>query len=628
MKNHVILGHTQFFLMIALWVFLPSSLKAANCSYSNDPDLAQKKEICQKSPSKEWLCELNRCLNKKEAVSARQDYLNCDGLANDQTRAKCHQDLANKHTGVSHGEGQGKLKGGAPQAVLAGAYGTLLFLAKKGATSGGTCLSRKIFMGTSAVHVLAHLYTTSQTKKQLKNLSGKYQDEAVGMDSHAAQQKAFLYLKDEQSTVAKVAKQRKLTYMLLMAGYAASLTTAALEMMPMVTFLTPCTADTEVEPETEGIADSASPTGTGIEGAASTKEKLTSMGITLSNSPAIAIASGVALGLTGQLRSAAASQEKESKSNINQIDEVMASFEESIAGLCPDGRNNYNNPRCYCYNDNGQKNNNRTNSGICHKLWAQDDHKYIANASDYSNTKNGPRTGCLTLNQQFDADCKCRKVKDKKTGQNACYKAPYNTNVNLGGAANLAKTGAMMNLATEGISGLEKLGQAQIAGLADQHNKAARVLWNKVNEKRKSKGLKPIIFNREMLKGFIKKAQKSKGFKSVAGPALPQLAKNSRPTNGALKKALEKITKKTGIGQSLSASGGKGLTVKSSNKSDFQFDFGGNNNSAQKGRVQNFMDKKYQYKDNDIVKKNGSSIWNIISKRYLQSGLKRLFEDQ
>jgi hypothetical protein len=73
---------------------------------------------------------------------------------------------------------------------------------------------------------------------------------------------------------------------------------------------------------------------------------------------------------------------------------------------------------------------------------------------------------------------------------------------------------------------------------------------------------------------------------------------------------------------------GKGLGNKRTDgKESFNFvsDGSGNPNGAQ---TQNFPEtqKNYNFKNNDISKRDDTSIFEIISNRYVQSGLKRLFD--
>ena len=55
---------------------------------------------------------------------------------------------------------------------------------------------------------------------------------------------------------------------------------------------------------------------------------------------------------------------------------------------------------------------------------------------------------------------------------------------------------------------------------------------------------------------------------------------------------------------------------------DFDFDGGAKGN-----KIDGFMKKKYRIGDDDIVKNDSASIWKVLTNRYNQSGLKRLFSD-
>ena len=64
----------------------------------------------------------------------------------------------------------------------------------------------------------------------------------------------------------------------------------------------------------------------------------------------------------------------------------------------------------------------------------------------------------------------------------------------------------------------------------------------------------------------------------------------------------------------------EGGKSKKKNGMDFNFD-----DSRRAPKVENFMGKKYKIKNRDVVKNSGVSIWKVISNRYNQSGLRRLF---
>ncbi|CAN0275041.1 unnamed protein product, partial [Chrysoparadoxa australica] len=141
-------------------------------------------------------------------------------------------------------------------------------------------------------------------------------------------------------------------------------------------------------------------------------------------SPQLLVASGIMLALTGFLGFQADKEMSRAKDNIAEIDEILKTYSEYMAGFCPDGREDLNSPRCYCYNTDGSKNENRTNSVICQNLFAADDMNYALQNAKSDDLLGGPRQGCITVTGQFDEGCKCRQMKNTTTGQNACAKTP------------------------------------------------------------------------------------------------------------------------------------------------------------------------------------------------------------
>ena len=67
-----------------------------------------------------------------------------------------------------------------------------------------------------------------------------------------------------------------------------------------------------------------------------------------------------------------------------------------------------------------------------------------------------------------------------------------------------------------------------------------------------------------------------------------------------------------------------------SNKPKNNWNFDSSNNTSSVLSFSNVADQgqvKYDYKNSDINTDKSASIWNVISKRYNQSGLRRLFDD-
>ena len=72
---------------------------------------------------------------------------------------------------------------------------------------------------------------------------------------------------------------------------------------------------------------------------------------------------------------------------------------------------------------------------------------------------------------------------------------------------------------------------------------------------------------------------------------------------------------------------GKGGKKAVEGKKDFNFEMenAGAGASGEAKVMDGFMDKKFNFKDNDIVNNGGASIWQVISNRYTKSALPRLF---
>jgi hypothetical protein len=107
-----------------------------------------------------------------------------------------------------------------------------------------------------------------------------------------------------------------------------------------------------------------------------------------------------------------------------------------------------------------------------------------------------------------------------------------------------------------------------------------------------------------------------------SGSSMPNFQSSSNP---AMKKAIDAIKAKTGL--NLSGSG-KGLSKKEDKKEAMNFNFNDGPQVSHGGNVVEYMDKKYNFKNNDISKDNGISIFEIISNRYIESGIRRLFEEK
>ena len=302
---------------------------------------------------------------------------------------------------------------------------------------------------------------------------------------------------------------------------------------------------------------------------------------------------------------------------IELLDETLAKFGALNARYCLEGRDDLADPGCYCYNEDGSQNTTHSNSQTCIDYWKGGDSLEFLAAGTYGGKM---KNACITVNEQYDPNCKCTDYIDKKTGENACKKAgDFSTlSVSLSDAAGLVP---LSNTADEVFSG-DSTSMADFSGntgaqLAASQDKLKKLLSDKYNKMLAAKG-KPSIeeYGNKFMEGLLKK---------VEGPLNAHLASNSGGIglSAPAQKELDKALSKTGLTSQYSKSSGM---VKSGKKKKDVLDFRlANSNSASK--TLSFMDKKYKVKKDDISKRKGESIFKMISSRYLQTGMERLFPD-
>lgn len=342
--------------------------------------------------------------------------------------------------------------------------------------------------------------------------------------------------------------------------------------------------------------------------------------------PGIIILAGIGGVNSATLYQAAADQEKETEANIKKINRILAEFKDSYANFCPNGRERLEEPSCYCYLENGKQNTNRTKSQICQQLWAKNKYLYDSTVGTYAGTGIVDPAGCLTVSGQFDENCKCKKMINS-SGQNACQKTvALNVNGNSLGAAFVKASGVdtvMKNLAqtASGNSNLDSLSAGRLGLAIAKQGDINNGLFAKLPPKKAA-----WIKDGAQIEGYQKAIFTKKNLDALSSATGPALAMNS-PSSGLLPpeqaKLLKDVSKKVGI--DLSGGSGLGNAKKTDKKGEFNFMDSGN---AQAGQIQNFAenDRNYKYKNSDIATDKGASIFEIISNRYVETGLKRLFE--
>ncbi|MBK22798.1 MAG: hypothetical protein CME70_02240 [Halobacteriovorax sp.] len=685
-------------------IFFPSQA-LANCSYPNDQRMAEKQRNCTNDSARTWMCEMNRCVTTAEAQGLREKFKECAELKDDTARKKCHDDFARNESNTTSGKKGAKKGFSMTAATINGLNAAMLFLSNTGKSPGGQCISRKTYMAASIVSVLAELYMMMMVDKKLKKLQKKYEGEQLNEEAYAAQTRALQYLKEEQQTIADMAKSRKNAYTLQLALYGATAVIATLEVTTGMTYgvPAPCLSKDQQDKKREkikedndkfakqkkGLEDKGAPfkaaegkeltadqtkmnaehskassdlksgqarqerfeseygdgkeTKTakkGKKGADKAKGALKSQATgalagyadILGTSQMILITSGVSTYIAYSLRKAASEQEAEANANVKSVDELISKFSNAMDGssyCTPAQRENLDNPQCYCYESNGDKNMNRTNSQACVALWAQNERNLMVGAGSYTQKVAPKVRTCMLLNGQVDRACKCRQMINKSTGENACMKVPMGTNNlgSIGTALGVSGLGATVGNLANGNSNFGNLNNNAIGQQAAKNRQLADQAIAKLNNERANNGLAPISPFSEKTAAVFMKALKKQGALKNAPPTAGALAVSARPSGSNLAAAIDKAEGKSGMTKNTFMKGGKGARKSSGGGGGDQFAFL-NNGTDGGGKVAGgFASKKYNYKDNDIVKNKGVSIWKVISSRYATSGVRRLFED-
>lgn len=339
---------------------------------------------------------------------------------------------------------------------------------------------------------------------------------------------------------------------------------------------------------------------------------------------------GVATIYSGILYKGAAKQETESQENVKKIDKMLQSFKDSYSSYCPNGRDNLSEPKCYCYTAAGKKDTTKTNSTVCTNLWASNDYTLSGDSTNYAIGTAVEAVGCVTLAGEFDENCNCKKFVDSK-GANACKKeasiALSSDTFSTGLATSTGVSDILKYTAnsTTGNPRFDLLGTGSLTANAMKARQITSQLIAKAEANNKDTKLPKIDETNAgkyaaaiMGQGNINNAMKSSSGAANIGDA--------RSGNPAMENALKSAQAKVG----LEISGGKGIDAKKAAKKNLSLNFGDSGSVSAGPVVQNFAEtpeKNYKYKNSDINNNTGASIFEIISNRYVQSGLKRLFDN-
>ncbi len=347
----------------------------------------------------------------------------------------------------------------------------------------------------------------------------------------------------------------------------------------------------------------------------------------------------LAAGASKYLHSYHKKVEEEAKERVRLLDKVSEKVDIDSKLECDEQeKKDPSNIRCYCYykdpdTDEWVRNTNNYYSATCRKSWGltQND---IAEETDYKNeTDTFDPKGCMSANGTYDPSCECRKASSSKKKNNECMKIPTNINSKfklgqINWAGNMAKT------VNDLLEGKGSFNDVDTKAMLDNYARAKRYynkLIDKTNKMRKKNKKQPINlatlnegFRKNVLNDLPSSLSTSNGYNNVANAP-------GTSTEDAFLKDIEteKVSQKAEDFSNVKYDDNS--IAKDSPKEEedeFEFDFGESSSSGGAVVIEDVMDKKYNFRDNDIRKDKSDSLFKIISNRYFVSGLKRLFKEK
>lgn len=393
-------------------------------------------------------------------------------------------------------------------------------------------------------------------------------------------------------------------------------------------------AAAEVGKEVVGGAVTSAATGAAVNAAVGGTGLVQTIRTKLASPIGVGVMSGISMAMNMVLYNAASEQAAESENNSKKIEKMIAVYKSTFQDYCPNGRDNLKEPRCYCYSDDGSQNTNRSNSQTCQDLWSKDNTVLDGTKTNYVLKANtGDLYGCMTVNNQYDEDCKCKKLVNS-SGENACLKSSQLSISMPGSLANYAKANGLQNVmalanntanGNGDLSGLSS-GALAINGL-NSRNKAIEILSDQVKKSKNPDLAKSLEMTTDLVKAF-QTADNTLGKEKLLASNSPGSPYSASDVSGKLGDAIKNVEKDL-KNKGIELVGGAGRAKATQNKPGLKFNF----DSASSGNSNQILnlpesqsEKKYKIKG-DINTNDSASIWEMISNRYLQSGLKRLMDE-
>jgi hypothetical protein len=352
-------------------------------------------------------------------------------------------------------------------------------------------------------------------------------------------------------------------------------------------------------------------------------------------SPGIAVLAGMSTLINGLTLGFVVEEKKAFGENVDKIKDIKSKFEEDMAEHCPAAkdRETQSKPQCYCYISGGQRNPLRRNSDICKSYYARFDGSFYVGAGSYEFKADSPVKGCVGVKGNYDVDCSCRKYKDRSSGSNACMKV----NNNFEGIGNIGSSNSVGVLTTYGNdiasdpATIHRLDGEAVGRNAVKMKQASDQAMLAFNKQRVANGEKPFSVGGKELESFTNKVMSLP--ESRGAIAALQEAKTApvRPPMAMPKDLKLKEEKKMDLSKITYESTAKKKEEKKEEAKAKAPDWDFLGEKEKEKEDVNFMGKSFDYekgvKKKQIVEKEDTNIFNIISNRYINTGLKLLFKE-
>ncbi|WP_419168357.1 hypothetical protein [Halobacteriovorax sp.] len=578
---------------------------------------------------------LNRCMYTEGSIKNRDEFTKCEKIEGKAQRQECMKNAADERQakaveemnsdgtkrvtgGDAEDTGDGNLLTGFSEAwgIMNGIAAAYSFGEQKEwwggdetkaegeSSDSDTCKSCLIQTGVS----LYSVYQTKMNKEDVKKKTNEMKDEYEEISSNAetmknAQISAYDMLEKEQEYVAEVSGKQEKQFKTLALGYTAAAGVAVMEMWG-------------------DFGASCGPLKDALSEPSKNWKNL------FNNPCGILLTSVITVPSALLVSSQAKKNKQDAESNVEQVKILKEKYTKSIASFCPDGRDDLSNPPCYCYTSDGNRNPNREKSNTCQAYWNRYFGKFVATSDSSRAAKSSNPEGCIFKDGKFDRECQCRKLKNNK-GENACMTVSVSPG-SLSGALGGLDASEGVRVANEALQGNGGTYNASTSDkTAAMAGKTIQALKKKIEGPfAKSTGVSLDKVADKIARDLAKSGNNNVAIFNGAG-AGEQFAR-LRPTDSSFQNVLTSVEKNSPAKKSLVVR--KQNTRRSNKKSTgskwkFSNDSSSEVLSYGQGAGDGDSKKRYDYGDNDIIKDKSVSIFKVISHRYVQSGLKKLFEE-